>query len=172
MKYIILTLILISSCTSDRLCRKAERKGCQRDTIKIEITKVVGEKQLYLDSNKLDSAVNAILSLLNNQDDTIHDTTYLKSPQSKLKGKIKDIIKTIPCQMDSVNENTEFYDLRIWVENGVLKYEVNPKIVKEPIQCPELKWYQRYWMFWFVIGAMVMFYFIYVIPHKYYIKNK
>lgn len=158
MKYIILLLILISSCTSERLCRKAERKGCLKDTIKIEITKVVGEKQLYLDSNKLDSAVNAILSLLNSQTDTIHDTTYLKSPQSKLGTKIKEIIKTIPCQMDSVNENTEFYDLRIWVENGVLKYEVNPKVVKEPIQCPELKWYQRYWWVWIIVGFLLRIY--------------
>lgn len=153
----ILTLLILSSCNSDRICRRAIKHGCQKDTIKIEITKVVGQKEMYLDSNKLDSAVNAILSLLKTEVDTTHDTIYLKAVKSNLSSKIREIIKTIPCKFEPINEVTPYYDLRIWDDNGTLRYKVEPKIVTKDIQCPKIRWYQKYWWVWIIVGMAFVF---------------
>lgn len=173
---------LLSSCESQRAANKIEwlkkRGYLITDTLKIKGEKIKGEKELYLDSAKLDSVAQvlsdhyqALLDSCANSKDTSNARKSDNLAKNR-KEKIKELIKQIPCKISPLDTSSKRYELKIWVEGGNLNYDLKIKDIEQEILCPkcsEPKWYDRFWI-GFVCGIGLMFGILYLVNRKNYVK--
>lgn len=118
-KYLVVLMLLITSCSAERRCAsaldKAKRLGCLKDSVMIvhDTTKEVrdtGSVKLVLDSALMDSLLNA-------------DTCFTKA-------RIETVIRN--AKVKPVNIDDSLYSLKIWMDKGVLKHDlvIKPRYIQ------------------------------------------
>lgn len=148
---IAICFILLSSCQSYRAERKMnwlKDKGYLSDSVILEAKTTKGSKTIELDTNAiknaLDSLASMYMAMLDSCDNiktptgliSIKDSTKKEFVKKAIKQKIKEELLKIPCIFEPIHDSTQRYDLKIWVSNGKINYnlsipEVSTKVIKE-----------------------------------------
>lgn len=111
--WLFLVAILLSSCNASKQCErhiaKAKELGClkENDSTKVVVKYIKGDTiisyvNVYIDSSEFDSLSKK-------------DSCFTKE-------RIRTIIKKL--KVTPVNEVDSNYNLRIWLENGIIRYEL------------------------------------------------
>lgn len=114
MKHLIIILLLVSSCTSDRLCRKALKKGCYT------IDSVIVKDTLIL--NDYDTLV---------QFDTLNEVDTLYAENNGIKTVVFTKWKTREVRV-------------VQKADTIIKERKVPEIQVKKLDCPKRKWYLDY----------------------------
>jgi len=175
MKLLLILLIILSSCSTEKRCArinaKSERLGClTHDTMYLPGEVKKGEKELFLDSAKLDSVAQVLVEhyqdLLDSCANAKDSNNSRKSDNlAKTKKNIKDLINKIPCKIEPTNDSTARFVLKIWVDSGKLKHSIEIKdmvIDTKCPKCPEPSWWHNF-LEHFAIGMLTCIVFVFVI---------
>jgi len=178
----LLSIILIGCVSNKNRCEKkiqALKNKCPEffDSVKIQIridTILVGDSsEGFSQKNKLliDSIVNlysdSILSVLHGEPDTIIREKRVIEYKTKL---INKFIKSNICIAGVIRDSTAFSTIKIWEENGVIKWKMSDKnihftVEKEKkigkqIVISKNKFYEDLWFWLFLFVVILLFYVI------------
>jgi len=165
MKKIFISLLILLSVgcqTQKKWQKKGYEKGWLKDSVILEAKTTKGSKTIELDTNAiknaLDSLASMYMAMLDSCDNiktpngliSIKDSTKKEFVKKAIKQKIKEELLKIPCIFEPIHDSTQRYDLKIWVSNGKINYnlsipEVSTKVIKD-----KGKWWDR-----FIIGSYV-----------------
>lgn len=111
-----LATFLLLGCTEQRKCQRFFKKHpkCFTNDTTVEIKTIKGDSfnssaPIRIDSFYADSIIREI-----------KDTCISKD-------EVREILRRIPCIIDPINKDTATYSLKIWVDNGLLKFKLKIK---------------------------------------------
>lgn len=163
MKHSILILILISSCIPERAARKTNwlkshgYLSTDSTTVKIKIPKDSSSGQIDF-ITVFDSIF--IKSL---------DTLYLKDScpdKKKVQQMANKVAKSVI--ITPVKDSTNRHELKIWVENGEIKYTLRDNEIEAEgkcppqVKCPDPSWWHKFLEHW-SIGVLSCIIFVFLV---------
>jgi len=168
-KLIISLLILLSvGCqTQKKWQKKGYEKGWLKDSVILEAKTTKGSKTIELDTNAIKNALDSLASMYMDMLDScdniktpnglisIKDSTKKEFVKKAIKQKIKEELLKIPCIFEPIHDSTQRYDLKIWVSNGKINYnlsipEVSTKVIKD-----KGKWWDTFYFGLLFSSALV-----------------
>jgi len=176
-KIIISLLILLSvGCqTQKKWQKKGYEKGWLKDSVILEAKTTKGSKTIELDTNAiknaLDSLASMYMAMLDSCDNiktpngliSIKDSTKKEFVKKAIKQKIKEELLKIPCIFEPIHDSTQRYDLKIWVSNGKINYNLSiPKEVVSIKEKTNISWWHNF-LEHYSIGVLSCIIFIFAI---------
>ena len=155
MKHLIIILLLVSSCTSDRLCRKALKKGCYTisDSVRVDsFERIVRER----DTTKVVEIVREYI-----KDSAKADTNDIVTIRKyRFNGFVGALIidwgkHTYDLNGVVLNENKK-ETIKTVDSASSKKNQSEKKTVEVKPDCPKQKWFNTFWA-GFVCGILILF---------------
>lgn len=115
MKKLLIALLILSSCTSDRLCRKAQKKGCYKiDSIIVKDTLILTD---------YDTLVKF---------DTLNEVDTLFAENNGIKTLVFTKWKTREVRV-------------VQKADTIVTERKVPQLIVKPTDCPKQKWWDNFW---------------------------